>query len=85
VKHNEETGDNVAPAVIKCGLPDEQRKTKFSTEISLEELRKEVKGPRVNNYGVASNMPPDNPSKRADMLDIEDIKVALFPSVTSVQ
>jgi len=74
VKHNEETGDNVAPAVIKCGLPPEQRRTKFATEISLEELRKQAKGPRANNYGVASNMPPDNPSKRADMLDVEDIK-----------
>ena len=75
VKHNEESGDNVAPAVIKSGLPAEARKTEFVTEIDPAELAKEGNGFRVNNYGVKSNMPPDNPSKRADMLDVEDIKV----------
>mmetsp|Transcript_13066 Transcript_13066/g.36760 ORF Transcript_13066/g.36760 Transcript_13066/m.36760 type:complete len:511 (+) Transcript_13066:286-1818(+) len=74
MKHNETTGDNVAPAVIKSGLPADQRKTDFVTEVSMEELLKAASGPRANNYGVKSNMPPDNPSKRADMMDIEDIK-----------
>ena len=74
MKHNAETGDNVAPAVIKSGLPAEARKTEYATEIDPAELAKGGSG-RVNNYGVKSNMPPDNPSKRADMFDVEDIKV----------
>lgn len=28
---------------------------------------------RANHAGVPSNMPPDNPSRRVDILDIEDI------------
>uniref|UniRef100_A0A061S3A4 Mitochondrial cytochrome n=1 Tax=Tetraselmis sp. GSL018 TaxID=582737 RepID=A0A061S3A4_9CHLO len=74
VKHNEETGDNVAPAVIKSGLPPEKRGCEFRAEISEEELLKAVTGARANNYGVKSNAPPENPTKRADMLDVEDMK-----------
>ena len=44
-------------------------------QISEDEKVKEVKGPRANNYGVASNAPPDNPSKCVHMLDVEDIQV----------
>jgi CDGSH-type Zn-finger protein len=28
---------------------------------------------RANNYGVESTMPPDNPSKRVDMVDFDAI------------
>ena len=83
VKHNEETGDNVAPVVVKSGLPPEMRKKEFVAEISAEEMNKAAKGLRANNYGIKSNMPPENPSRRADMIDIEDVKVGgLFHGVS---
>lgn len=44
-------------------------------QVSEEEKQKEVKGPRANNYGVKSNVPPDNPSKCVHMLDVEDLEV----------
>ena len=31
-------------------------------------------GPRANNYGVPSNVPPDCPAKRVDVMDIEDLQ-----------
>lgn len=48
-------------------------------QTSGEEKNKEVKGPRANNYGVKSNVPPDNPSKCVHMLDVEDLQ-ARFPA-----
>jgi hypothetical protein len=39
------------------------------------EKNKEAKGPRANNYGVDSNVPPDNPTKCVHMLDVEDLQV----------
>ena len=60
--HIMETGDNAGPLVI-THLPPEKRKTDFATEVSQEEKDREVDGPRANNYGVVSNMPPDNPIK----------------------
>ena len=33
VKHNAETGDNVAPVVITGGLPAEKRGLEFSTQV----------------------------------------------------
>jgi hypothetical protein len=48
------------------------------------EKSKEVKGPRANNYGVDSNVPPDNPSKCVHMLDVEDILVCLYLSVIRI-
>lgn len=44
-------------------------------QISEEEKNKVAKGPRANNYGVKSNVPPDNPSKCVHMLDVEDLEV----------
>ena len=102
--HNEATGDNVGPLVVKnlggsaggeggeaaggggwwwerlvvkAGQAPEQRGLDFKTEISAEEKAKAVAGPRANNYGVASNMPPDAPVKIVDMVDIEDVKAAV--------
>jgi L-lactate dehydrogenase (cytochrome) len=75
--HNEATGDNVGPLVVKAGLAPEQRGLDFKTEISAEENAKAVAGPRANNYGVASNMPSDAPVKIVDMVDIEDVKAAV--------
>ena len=74
VQHNAETGDNAGPLVVKAGLPAEKRGLDFTTQLSEEERTKAVAGPRANNYGVKSNMPPDNPSKVVDMIDIEDVK-----------
>ena len=37
-------------------------------------------GSRANNYDVASNMPPDEPTKRVDMFNIEDIAKQLADS-----
>lgn len=39
------------------------------------ERNRVVKGPRANNYGVDSNVPPDNPTKKVDLLDVEDLEV----------
>lgn len=47
--------------------------------MSEDEKNKEVKGPRANNYGVKSNVPPDNPSKCVHMLDVEDLQVRFGP------
>eukprot|EP00892_Ulva_mutabilis_P012875 jgi/Ulvmu1/9960/UM059_0008.1 len=77
IAHNEETGDNIAPAVVTDGIPDEKRGLEFQAEISEEEKNKPVKGPRANNYGVKSNVPPDNPSKCVHMLDVEDLESAV--------
>jgi hypothetical protein len=44
-------------------------------QIDETEKRKQVKGPRCNNYGVASNVPPDKPVKCVHMLDVEDLEV----------
>ena len=75
VEHNKATGDNAGPVVLKAGLPADQRSDfEFATQLSDAERTKAVSGPRANNYGVASNMPPDNPSKVVDILDIEDLK-----------
>lgn len=48
-------------------------------QIDPAEKSKEVTGPRANNYGVASNVPPDNPSKVVNMVDVEDIQVRPTP------
>lgn len=74
VKHNEETGDNAAPVVITSGLPDEKRGMDFKTEVSEAEKNKDVKGPRANQYGVKSTMPPNDPTKCVHMLDVEDME-----------
>jgi CDGSH-type Zn-finger protein len=75
IKHNEETGDNIAPAVLTSDLPSDKRGLGFTTKRSEKEKTKEAKGPRANNYGVESNVPPDNPSKCVHMLDVEDLEV----------
>lgn len=49
-------------------------------QVSAEEKSKDAKGPRANNYGVKSNVPPDNPSKCVHMLDVEDLEVLLMLS-----
>jgi L-lactate dehydrogenase (cytochrome) len=72
--HNEATGDNAGPLVLKTGLPAEKRGLDFTTAIDAAEKAKEVAGPRANNYGVASNMPPDAPVKVVDIVDIEDVR-----------
>ena len=77
VKHNAETGDNIGPVVLKAGLPAEKRGLSFSTTTSEAEAGKAVAGPRANNYGVASTMPPDNPSKVVNILDIADVQEAV--------
>ena len=74
VSHISETGDNAGPLVVKAGLPADKRGLDFTAQTSAEELSKKVTGPRANNYGVVSNMPPDNPSKVVHMVDIEDLK-----------
>jgi len=40
-------------------------------QFSKEELEKDVPGPRANNYGVKSNTPSDNPSRRVDKVGIK--------------
>jgi CDGSH-type Zn-finger protein len=74
--HNEATGDNSGPVVLTSGLPAEKRGLNFTSDISEQEKSKACSGPRANNYGIASNMPPNDPVKRVDMIDIEDVKEA---------
>lgn len=38
VAHNEETGDNIAPAVVTGGLPDDKRGLEFQTEVCAVSL-----------------------------------------------
>lgn len=49
--------------------------TAWSMQASKQEGNRQVKGPRANNYGVDSNVPPDAPSKCVHLLDVEDLEV----------
>jgi len=73
VAHNKDTGDNAGPCVLKCGLPPEQRGLRVKAETNAEEKERAVPGPRANNYGLPSTMPPDAPSRRVDVLAMEDV------------
>ena len=72
-EHNAETGDNAGPVVLTKGLPAEAR--------GLDKIAK-LAGPPgepadanyANHYAVPSNMPPGEPTKRVEIIDIEDIK-----------
>jgi hypothetical protein len=40
-------------------------------------------GPRANNYGVKSNVPPDKPTKCVNMLDVEDLQVGFAECIAN--
>ena len=66
VKHNTETGDNVAPLVVReyvGGTINLARNAVFDDD----ERERQTTGPRANNYGVPSNVPADNPERRLDV------------------
>lgn len=52
VKHNEETGDNIAPAVLTAGLPAEKRGLNFITKVSS--LRRLVAKMQLLRWAVCS-------------------------------
>lgn len=70
--------DNAAPVVLTSGLPEEKRgldKVETLAEGAEPVLDIELLGMgRANNYGVPSNMPPGEPTKRVEIIDIEDIQ-----------
>jgi CDGSH-type Zn-finger protein len=75
--HNEACGDNAGPIVLKkLDKPEAERGLdKVPVADFTPTLTVGAPG-RSNNYGVPSNMPPDNPSKRVDIIDIEDLEAA---------
>jgi CDGSH-type Zn-finger protein len=70
--------DNAAPVVLTTGLAEEQRgldKVQVLPEGTEPVLDESLAGSgRANNYNVPSNMPPGEPTKRVEIIDIEDIE-----------
>jgi CDGSH-type Zn-finger protein len=66
VQHNEKTGDNAAPLVVKRGHGGTIDIVTMAT-FDDDEKGREVPGPRANNYGVPSNVPPNSPERRLDV------------------
>eukprot|EP00327_Prymnesium_parvum_P002581 CAMPEP_0182830580 /NCGR_PEP_ID=MMETSP0006_2-20121128/18653_1 /TAXON_ID=97485 /ORGANISM="Prymnesium parvum, Strain Texoma1" /LENGTH=1019 /DNA_ID=CAMNT_0024958161 /DNA_START=95 /DNA_END=3155 /DNA_ORIENTATION=+ len=69
--HNKEAGDNAGPVVIKSFPPSDKRPTLPPVAaVSEAELSRGIVGKRANNYGIESNMPPNDPQRRVDILDV---------------
>eukprot|EP01051_Picozoa_sp_SAG22_P019731 SAG22_NODE_3736_length_1552_cov_1.273228_2_plen_111_part_00 len=78
-EHNEATGDNAGPVVITKGMAPEAKgldKVKVLPEGSEPAFDGSNPG-RANHYAVPSTMPPGEPTKRVEILDIEDVKAAV--------
>eukprot|EP00462_Mataza_sp_D1_P012976 CAMPEP_0175149598 /NCGR_PEP_ID=MMETSP0087-20121206/17338_1 /TAXON_ID=136419 /ORGANISM="Unknown Unknown, Strain D1" /LENGTH=642 /DNA_ID=CAMNT_0016435319 /DNA_START=106 /DNA_END=2034 /DNA_ORIENTATION=- len=73
-KHNTANLDNAGPVVVKKDLPaDVQAKLLVPAQTSEAELAKKS-DKRADNYGIVSNMPPDNPSRRVDLIDSDQLR-----------
>ena len=79
--HNKETGDNAGPIVVLESDPGQIPKDTEQcscAKFSVKEAKKKVKGPRANNYGVPSNVPIDEPSRRVDKVCGVDIGIGMW-------
>eukprot|EP00935_MAST-01C_sp_MAST-1C-sp1_P002216 g2216.t1 len=74
--HNEATGDNAAPLVLKS-MGADQRLGKVDVSALAdrcgEEQERHAAGPRANNYGLPSTVPADGPVRRLDVADVDDV------------
>lgn len=71
------SADNAGPVVLTEGLPNAKRGLDIVGQIppgSAPILDKSLAGMgRANNYSVPSNMPPGKPTKRVEIVDVEDV------------
>jgi CDGSH-type Zn-finger protein len=62
------------PGRSAAGKPGDDERPPHG-EVSAAEVRREVAGPRANNYGVRSNTPDDAPSRRVDKIGLDTLAI----------